>query len=146
MSDAMKWEELRIKVALAAIGLVGAIIAFVVGGKQSMLQPRPFLAITAILITTIGTVSFLLVGKYTQSFYGEYHLARAYRKAWLRKRDSDYVDKKFKEQAGKKKWWLYYFNFWPLGQLVLVFIGLFLLVIALCFPALLAVGHEGGAY
>src|SRR5262245_43955009 len=136
MSDAMKWEELRIKVALAAIGLVGAIVAFVIGDKQSVLESRPLLAVAAVLITMVGALSFILVGRYTLSFHREYHLARAYRKAWLRKRDSDYVERKFKD-AVEKRDWRYYLNLWPLGQLVLVAIGLFLLAVALCWPELI---------
>lgn len=136
MAEAMKWEELRVKVGLAAIGLVGAIVAFVVGNKQSLIEPRILLGVAAVLIVMIGTLSWILVYRYTQSFYGEYRLARAYRKAWLRKRDSAYVDKKFKEAAEKKDW-QYALNLWPLGQSILILIGLFLLAVAMFCPTLI---------
>lgn len=134
MADAMKWEELRVKVGLAAIGLVGAIVAFVVGNKQSLIEPRILLGVAAVLIMMIGTLSWILVYRYTQSFYGEYRLARAYRKAWLRRRDSAYVYRKA-DEADPKEDWKYALHLWPLGQCILVLIGAFLLAVAICCPA-----------
>lgn len=134
-ADAMKWEEMRIKVSLAAIGLVAGIFAFVGNADKSVLRPSETLTIAAILIVTTGVLSFVVVGRYTQSFHREYSRGEAYRTAWLRNRDNAYAERRFK--AAEWPSWRYYFNLWPLSQGVLALIGIGLLVISLCYPVML---------
>jgi hypothetical protein len=120
-ADAMHWETNRIKVALAAMGFVGAIIAF--GFRAGSSSPDALRA-ASIVVMFIGLFSFGLVGRYTQSFGEARARAKALYKAWIRDRDEAYA--RFKEQERRRPAVAYYLNLLPLSQLVLTGVGIYL--------------------
>jgi hypothetical protein len=120
-ADAMHWETSRIKVALAAMGFVGGIIAF---GFRPGTNAPDVLRAASIVVMFIGLFSFGLVGRYTQSFGAARARAKALYKAWLRNRDETYA--RFKEEEKRRPVASYYFHLLPLSQLVLTGVGIYL--------------------